>query len=89
MRATHIYMTQLLPEKVWQEHEKPNSNMRVIRYIKEEENVDTDNLINIGFFKYTTINVIKRLRMRPEIRRIAKTMITANTSLKQIASQEF
>lgn len=68
------------------EHEEPNYNMQMVRHIKEEEEADRGDLINMGVFKPTSGNATKRLRMRQETREITRA---TKAALNQIASQEF
>lgn len=45
------------------EHDELCHNMQMVCYIKEEKNVNRNNLIDMSIFKLTTGNAMKQLRI--------------------------
>lgn len=57
--------------------------------MEEKDETNRNQLVKIEVFKPTNRNATKRLRKRQETRGTTKTSQTAETILKQIATQEF
>ena len=70
-------------------HHELGHNMQMINHIKEEENANRTNLINIRVFKLTIRNATKRLKMQQKMCKPTKNTKTTKATLKQIANQEF
>lgn len=66
------------------EHEEPEYNMQMVRHIKDEENADRDELVDLGVFKPTTGNATKRLRMRQETRGTTRATTRAGKSAEAV-----
>lgn len=61
----------------------------MVCHVKEEKEVDRNQLVDMGVFKLTSGNATKRLRMKQETRGTTRADRTAEAILKQIATQEF
>lgn len=61
----------------------------MVRHVEEEEEADRGQWIDMGVFKPTSRNAMKRLRMKQEARGTTRAGKTTEATLKQIATQEF
>jgi len=68
---------------------EPHHHLQMVHHVEVEEIADRNQLIDMGVFKPTSGNATKRLRMRQETRGATRNGKTAETTLEQIASQEF
>lgn len=70
-------------------HEERHHNMQIVCHIEEKDDVERNQLIDIGVFKLTSGNARKQLRMRQKMRETISTNKITEATLKQIATQDF
>lgn len=83
----NIYLYNATAKTTGHKHEKPNYNMQIVFHIKEEENADRNDLINLEVFKPISKNVMKQLRIQPETHRTTRTIIRAGKSAEAFIKQ--
>lgn len=72
-----------------QEYKELCNKLQMVCHIEEEEEIERNQLVDMGVFKLISENATKRLRMRQKTHWTTRASRTTEAILKQIATQEF
>lgn len=87
--AINAYNNAIAKTARGQEHKEPRHNLQIICHIKNEEEAYKNQLMDMGIFKPTSGNAIKRPKIKQEMYKTIKTAQIVEATLKQIATRKF